>query len=127
LEKSVAYQNLIGVNPKNDLAKTDNLQRVKPFKSLESLLFHKLEWDASHHSNKQYGLPMPLGSNPLYVGQIEFIRRWIEAGAPRTGDVVDKTLLDDKTPSYAANSAPFEALKSPRRRSYWYSTTRRCF
>lgn len=113
LEKSVAYQNLIGVNPKNDLAKTDNLQRVKPFKSLESLLFHKLEWDASHHSNKQYGLPMPLGSNPLYVGQIEFIRRWIEAGAPRTGDVVDKTLLDDKTPSYAANSAPFEALKSP--------------
>ncbi len=110
LEKSVAYQNLVGVAPKNALALADNLQRVKPYKSLESLLYHKLNWDASHHSGKQYGSPMPLGGTALSVGQLEFIRRWIEAGAPKTGDIVDKTLLADTTPS---TNNSFEPLQTP--------------
>ncbi|MFC0184958.1 hypothetical protein ACFFJX_21630 [Pseudarcicella hirudinis] len=83
LEKSVAYQNLVGVAPKNQLALADGFLRVKAYKSLESLFFHKLNWDASHHGGKQYGSPMPLGGTALTVGQIEFVRRWIEAGAPQ--------------------------------------------
>ncbi len=78
------------------------MKRVKPFNSNESLFYHKLNWDASHHGGKQYGLSMPLGGTPLSNGQIEFVRRWIEAGAPGRGSVVDTTLLNDKTPSYVA-------------------------
>lgn len=112
LEKSVAYQNLVGVAPKNQLALADGFLRVKAYKSLESLFFHKLNWDASHHGGKQYGSPMPLGGTALTVGQIEFVRRWIEAGAPQKGSVVDTTLLNDKTPS-VTSSETFDALATP--------------
>lgn len=112
LEKSVAYENLIGVVPFNALSKADDHLRVKAYKSLESLLYHKLNWDTSHHGGKQYGSPMPLGSNALTVGQIEFVRRWIEAGAPKTGEVVDAKLLDDKTPS-VSSSDDFKAIGTP--------------
>lgn len=99
LAAGVAYQNLVGVDPKNTAAKDDGLKRVKPFASLESLLYHKLNVAASHHSGKQYGNLMPLGGQSLSNGQIEFVRRWIEAGAPKTGSVADAQLLDDKTVS----------------------------
>jgi hypothetical protein len=113
LEKSVAYENLFGVTPVNLLSKADGHLRVKAFKSLESLLFHKLTWDATHHGGKQYGLPMPLGSTALTVGQIEFVRRWIEAGAPKVGEVADAKLLDDKTPSVSSNE-DFKPMSSPK-------------
>lgn len=112
LEKSVAYENLVGVVPLNALSKADGHLRVKAYKSLESLLYHKLNWDISHHGGQQYGSPMPLGSTALTVGQIEFVRRWIEAGAPKTGEVVDAKLLDDKTPSVSTND-DFKAIGTP--------------
>ena len=113
LEKSVAFQNLVGIVPVNALSKADGHLRVKAFKSLESLLYHKLNWDIVHHGGKQYGLPMPLGSTALSVGQIEFVRRWIEAGAPKTGEVADAKLLDDKTPSVSVVD-DFKAMSSPK-------------
>ena len=113
LEKSVAYANLVGISPVNALSKADGHLRVKAFKSLESLLYHKLEWNSVHHSGKQYGLPMPLGSTALTVGQIEFVRQWIEAGAPKTGKVADEKLLDDKTPSVSVIDN-FKAMNSPK-------------
>ncbi|AKD54298.1 monooxygenase [Spirosoma radiotolerans] len=97
LADGVAYQNLVGVDPKNSDAKADGLKRVKAFASLESLLYHKLTTTASHHSGKQYGNPMPLGGVLLSDGQVEFVRRWIDAGAPKTGTIAEATLLDDKT------------------------------
>lgn len=109
LAEGVAYQNLVGVDPRNSAAKTDGLKRIKPFASLESLLYHKLTTDASHHAGKQYGNPMPLGGNALPDGQVEFVRRWIEAGAPQTGSVADVKLLDDKTVS----SVIYEPLPVP--------------
>lgn len=111
MSAGVAFQNLVNVIPKNSGAKTDGLMRVKPFISAQSLLYHKLTADAVHHTGKQYGNLMPLGMDPLSVGQIEFIRRWIDAGAPREGNVVDAKLLDDKTPS--VTSTPFELLTKP--------------
>ena len=113
LEKSVAYENLVGVTPFNALSKGDGHLRVKAYKSLESLLYHKMNWDLSHHGGKQYGTPMPLGSTALYLGQIEFVRRWIEAGAPKTGEVADAKLLDDKTPSVSVIDN-FKAMSSPK-------------
>lgn len=110
LVKGKAYQNLFNTDPKNVSAMKDGLKRVKPFKSLESLLYHKLIYDFSHHAGKTYGSVMPLGGDLLSVGQIEFIRRWIEAGAPETGNVADASLLDDKTPS----SATFTPLDAPK-------------
>jgi Copper type II ascorbate-dependent monooxygenase, C-terminal domain len=111
LAKGVAYDNLINKDPKNQNAIEDKLKRVVPYYSLSSLLYHKLNWNGSqHHSGKDYGSPMPLGSNALSVGQLEFVRRWIEAGSPRTGSVVDSTLLNDKTPSF---DTKFEALPPP--------------
>lgn len=109
LAAGVAYQNLVGVDPKNSDAKADGLKRVKAFASLESLLYHKLNVAASHHSNKLYGNPMPLGGALLPDGQTEFVRRWIEAGAPRTGSVADASLLDDKTVAIAT----YEPLPVP--------------
>ena len=111
LEKSVAYRNLVNRNPKNATAKIDKLLLVSPFKSNESLLFHKISSNIDGHHSKDYGNPMPLGSNLLSVGQVEFIRRWIEAGATESGcSVTDLTLLDDKTPQ---NTKPFEPLAPP--------------
>jgi hypothetical protein len=101
LAAGVAYENLVNVAPKNSDALADGLKRVKPFASLESLLYHKLNISASHHSGRQYGNPMPLGSQTLPDGQIEFVRRWIEAGAPKTGNVADASLLNDKTVTVA--------------------------
>ena len=109
LAEGVAYQNLVGVDPKNAEAKADGLKRVKAFASLESLLYHKLNVAASHHSDKLYGNPMPLGGTLLPDGQIEFVRRWIEAGAPKTGTVVDAGLLENKTVTVTA----YEPLTVP--------------
>jgi hypothetical protein len=109
LAEGVAYQNLVNIAPKNSAALADGLKRVKPFASLESLLYHKLNISAGHHSGKQYGNPMPLGGAILPDGQIEFVRRWIEAGAPKTGNVADATLLNDKT----VTPSTFESLPVP--------------
>ena len=110
LAKGKSYANLVNILSRQPEAKAEGMKRVKPYNSNESLLYHKLNWDASHHGGKQYGLPMPLGGAPLNVGQIEFVRRWVEAGAPEKGNVVDTTLLNDKTPSYLPN---FDGLKPP--------------
>ncbi|WP_394991403.1 hypothetical protein [Emticicia sp.] len=109
LAKGKAYKNLIDITPTNIGAKQDGLKRVKPFKSLESLLFNKLFYDASHHGGKSYGAVMPLGADLLSNGQIEFVRRWIEAGAPEKGSVADAGLLDDTVPS----TATFVGLPTP--------------
>jgi hypothetical protein len=95
LTPAVAYENLVNVEPINNLAKSDGLFRVKPGVSDKSLLYHKLH-TAGHHEHA-YGSPMPLGLPLLSEGQVEFVRQWIEAGAPREGNVADMVLLDDKT------------------------------
>lgn len=111
LAKGVAYKNMLGIDPQNADAKADGFKRIKAYKSLESLFYHKLNWDNAHHTGKSYGSPMPLGGTSLYLGQIEFIRRWIEAGAPETGSVADDKLLNDRTPGVTTT---FTALGTPK-------------
>lgn len=109
LDKGMAYRNLVGVVPKNTSARTDGLMRVRPFRADSSLLYHKLVVADGHHS-PNYGSIMPLGREVIFNGQLEFIRRWIEAGAPETGAVVDTMILADRT---RAAATTFVALPPP--------------
>jgi len=106
LSDGESYGNLVGVTPTNTSASADGLLRVKPKDAHTSLLYHKIS--GGHHA-KQYGNPMPMGLALLTVGQVEFIRLWIEAGAPERGAVADGALLDDTTPQ----EETFEPLKPP--------------
>lgn len=95
LTSDSSYTQLVGLTALQQIAKADGLRRVMAFKSDSSLLYHKLAWVPGHHS-RDYGNLMPMGTTKgLTAGQLEYVRRWIEAGAPRTGDVVDTTVLAD--------------------------------
>ncbi len=108
LSAATAYDNLINKASKNAAASADGLVRVKPGDYLSSLLYHKTDCQAGHHS-ANYGATMPLGSQYLTLGQIEFIKQWIIKGAPKTGSVVDETLLTNTT----VCSQPFVPLDPP--------------
>lgn len=109
LDPAVAYANLVGVAPRNPGAQADGLQRVKAFRADSSLLYHKLVVAEGHHA-ATYGSTMPLGNDPLVHGDLEYVRRWIEAGAPKTGSVVDTMLLSDRARQVLT---PFTALPVP--------------
>lgn len=112
LAKGTSYANLVGVASVNAIALKNSVIRVRKFASGESLFFHKLNWDLSHHGLVSYGAPMPLGGKPISKGQLAFVQKWIDAGAPATGEVADAGLLDDTTPSYV-EEANFTPLPSP--------------
>ncbi len=109
LAEGKAYENLVNAISKNPTAKEENLKRVIPFDAENSLLYQKLLFETSHKSNKNFGSIMPLGKDMLYMGQIEYIRRWIEAGAPKTNNVAEVSLLKDTTPVLKK----FDALAAP--------------
>lgn len=104
-----AYQQLVGVPSAQQVAKADGLLRVKPYRADSSLLYHKVAWVPGHHS-RDYGQLMPMGTTQgLTAGQLEYVRRWIEAGAPRQGHVADTLLLRDarvQTASFTPLAAP---------------------
>ena len=104
-----AYDRLVGVAPTNPNALNDGLKRVMAGKPDSSLLYHKLVFPPGHHAH-DYGNPMPTGTAGLSVGQLEFVRQWIAAGAPRTGVVADASLLASKV---SQTTQPFVALAPP--------------
>ncbi len=104
-----AYAQLIGVSSVQQIARADGMLRVKAFRADSSLLFHKLAWVPGHHS-RDYGQLMPSGTTQgLTAGQLEYVRRWIEAGAPRIGHVVDTAVLLDAR----LQTATFTPLAAP--------------
>lgn len=111
LDAAVSYRNLFNAPVKLAEAGARGMKQVVPRDVQNSLLYQKLLlWDPSRPQH--FGSPMPMGSTSLSVGQIEYIKRWIESGAPDSGDNIDAALLDDKTlPAYA----PFVALAPPAR------------
>ena len=109
LDAPVAYRNLVNGSVKEATAIHHGISRlVAPGSAAGSFLHRKLLlWDPAQPA---MGSAMPLGNTSLSVGQIEFVRRWIEAGAPEAGEVADAALLDDTTlPAYA----PFAPLAPP--------------
>jgi len=103
-----SYQQLVGVASLQRTAKASGLPRIKAFRSDSSLFYHKLAWIPGHHS-VDYGNLMPMGTvQGVTAGQLEYVRRWIEAGAPRTGHVADTIVLRD-TRVQAATFTPLAA------------------
>jgi len=109
LAADVAYGNLINALPTNSNARDDGLRRVSPGKPDSSLLYHKLVFPPGHHAH-DYGNPMPTGTAVLSIGQLEFVRQWIAAGAPKTGVVADASLLANRS---AQVTQPFAPLAAP--------------
>jgi hypothetical protein len=90
LEGADVYERLINITPKNTDAKLAGLKLLMPGNSDSSFLYAKCNYN---NSSFKFGNPMPLGSNALSANEIEFIKQWINAGAPKTGVVADYKLL----------------------------------
>jgi hypothetical protein len=104
-----ALNAMVNAKPKNAEAASHGLKLITPGNAEMSFLFTKLmQWDPSRPH--QIGAPMPLGGTSLSVGQLDFIKRWINEGASDTADSIPPALLADATrPSYL----PFTALAPP--------------
>lgn len=89
LTADVAYENLFNKPSKNPAANAAGLLRVKAGDYINSLLYQKINCQSA----ALYGALMPLGGSGLHIGQIEYIKQWIEKGAPKTGSVVDEAVL----------------------------------
>jgi hypothetical protein len=85
------HHHLVNAPVANAQAIAAGLLQIVPRDTAKSFFFQKLIFNQSRH---KYGSAMPLGADLLTAKQIEFVRQWILAGAPKTGDVADKTLLD---------------------------------
>ncbi len=109
LTSDVAYEQLVGVPATNPAARADGVKRVVAGKPDSSLLYHKLITPVGHHMH-DYGNPMPIGTAGLSAGVVEYVRRWIAAGAPKSGAVADVALLADRTPQ---TTLPFIPLAAP--------------
>tara|TARA_Y100000748_G_scaffold193946_1_gene162414 strand:- start:13156 stop:14499 length:1344 start_codon:yes stop_codon:yes gene_type:complete len=97
-----SYDSLVGVAPKNSAANKDGLLIVSPEGGMKGLtksyLWEKINaYDQEHFlsDHPEYGQLMPPGGNFLSDGELQFIRAWIEAGAPKSGNVIDENLLLD--------------------------------
>lgn len=122
LTADVAYDNLIDVPPNNRAAAAAGLVRVSSEGGLaaphQSFLWEKVNVVQQAHfyaDHPEYGAFMPLGLDPLTIGEINFITAWIEAGAPETGVVADENLLNDDTryepPEFIALEPPEQGFQ----------------
>lgn len=92
LESSASYSNLVNAEPTNTFARTAKFVRVRPFKPDSSFLFLKIDGTQA----LDFGNRMPSNSTAeLPSNYREFIRQWIQAGAPREGEVADARLIRD--------------------------------
>ncbi len=114
----VAYEQLVGREPKNAAAKADGLLLLGTdgLASLQrSFLWEKINAQDREHfydDHPEYGSQMPLGPTPLTNGELAYIAEWILKGAPKTGIVADEDLLLD-TSRY--QTPVFFQLDSPER------------
>ena len=114
LTESVAYEELINVTPTNIHAAEEGLELVgtNGITSLySSFLWEKINANNYEHfyeEHPEYGSIMPLGLDFLTNGELEFIRQWIIAGAPETGEVADESLLLDTSTFEPPEFSPLE-------------------
>jgi hypothetical protein len=85
------YKRLLNGSVKQPQALAAGLKQIVPNDPTKSFMYQKVD-----HSNATYkfGLSMPIGLDDLTPNQILFIKQWINAGAPKDGDVADKNLLN---------------------------------
>ena len=103
LTEDVAYEELINIIPTNIFAAEDGLELVGTdgiTSIYSSFLWEKInanDYEHFYEDHPEYGSLMPLGTEFLTNGELEYIRQWIIAGAPETGVVADESLLEDTT------------------------------
>lgn len=103
LDEALAYGEVVNATVKNTAAKKDGLEMLgrQGLPSLyKSYFWEKINYPNEDHymaDHPYYGALMPLGGDPLTNGELEFIRQWIVAGAPKEGKVADLKLLEDQT------------------------------
>jgi hypothetical protein len=116
LTSSVAYSQLVDRMPNNAAARADGLTLLgtEGLASVDkSFLWEKINAPNQEHyfdDHPGYGALMPLGKPPLTNGELEYVLRWILAGAPDTGNVADQSLLNN-TERY--EPPEFEPLPMP--------------
>lgn len=95
-----AHPQLTGTNTYNEMiqnhvhnfdAKEANLWLVKPEEVDSSFFYQKLIFSESEFA---FGAAMPAGGLTLNEKAIEFVKQWIEAGAPKEGHVADRSLIE---------------------------------
>lgn len=91
LGNDYTYNHLLEEDSHNEDALAAGLRMVKPGNPDSSFLFVKIKWDGSPF---QFGQKMPTGGLKLTANQIEFVRQWIAAGAPESGHVADRSLVE---------------------------------
>jgi hypothetical protein len=91
LKGEMAYSKLFNIAPQNSQALAAGLKIVAAGDTAKSFLYQKIIYSRSAH---KYGAPMPTGGLKLTNKQIEFVKLWITAGAPKDGHVVDKNLIN---------------------------------
>ena len=116
LAEDIAYEELINVTPTNIHAAEDGLVLVGTngiASVYDSFLWEKINANNYEHfydDHPEYGSIMPMGMDFLTNGQLEFIRQWIIAGAPDSGNVASEVLLEDTTifeiPDFASLPIP---------------------
>jgi hypothetical protein len=84
LRRDAAYSNLVDAKSTGS-----SLPRVLPGDADHSYLFNKLRAATEPGSVQIAGSPMPSGRPALGKNELEAVRIWIEAGAPKDGAVAD--------------------------------------
>ena len=117
LTSDVSYSSLIDKIPHNEAAALDGYKLIGTdgFESIyKSFFWEKVNAPNQEHffaDHPEYGDIMPPGNIPLTNGELEFVRQWITAGAPRSGVVANVSLLDDD--SYFVADTSFQVLTQP--------------
>jgi len=91
LAGAATYDNLINATPVNTQAVAAGLKQVEPGNALGRFLYNKVRYDST---GLIAGSKMPGAGLIVTDDQIEFIRQWIDAGAPLEGHVADRNLMD---------------------------------
>lgn len=85
------YEAMVTSHVHNVEANAEGLHLVQAGHPENSFLYQKMIYDSSQY---QFGSPMPAGGLTVSGNKIEFLRQWIVAGAPETGHVADRSLMD---------------------------------
>jgi hypothetical protein len=100
LTAGLSYEQLVNVAPSNPAALGAGLKRVVPFDPNSSFLLVKLTGPGAGE-----GSQMPQGMDPLSPSDIDAIRSWILAGAPR-GDMPQATATPTPPPTATPSDTP---------------------
>jgi hypothetical protein len=101
LEEGFAYEDLVGAKPDNPAAAAAGLLRVDPGRPERSFLLTKLTGPGPGQ-----GDVMPRGVSGLRGIEIDALRAWVQAGAPRAGLVPDAPRLEDLPADLAVRFTP---------------------